>query len=151
MIKKGIVLAVLALGFAACQEKKTTIEETQTITTDTLSKDQPVADGHNAENSLDWDGTYEGTLPCADCPGIATSIVLKKDATFELTSTYLESNLKVNDKGTFEWSKDGSSVRLKGKETDIQLKVGENQLFYLDQDGNQIDGPLKEHYILKKK
>jgi len=37
-----------------------------------------------------------------------------------------------------------------GKEVNMKLKVGENQLFSLDQDGKPIDGPLKDHYILKK-
>ena len=28
----------------------------------------PPADMHNSRNSLDWAGTYEGVLACADCP-----------------------------------------------------------------------------------
>ena len=28
--------------------------------------------------------------------------------------------------------------------------MGENQIFALNQDGTQIEGTLKEHYILKK-
>ena len=30
-------------------------------------------------------GTFEGTLPCADCPGIDERLVLSADGTFELT------------------------------------------------------------------
>ncbi|HSH50375.1 MAG TPA: copper resistance protein NlpE N-terminal domain-containing protein, partial [Bacteroidales bacterium] len=29
-------------------------------------------DMHTSEISLDWQGTYKGVLPCADCPGIET-------------------------------------------------------------------------------
>ncbi|WP_438946633.1 copper resistance protein NlpE N-terminal domain-containing protein, partial [Sediminibacterium sp.] len=27
---------------------------------------------HEAQNSLDWQGSYSGVLPCASCPGIET-------------------------------------------------------------------------------
>ncbi len=30
-------------------------------------------DEHTAETALDYEGTYKGILPCADCPGIATT------------------------------------------------------------------------------
>lgn len=33
---------------------------------------------HNAENSLDYDGTYTGTFPAADCPGINMTLTIKK-------------------------------------------------------------------------
>ena len=29
-----------------------------------------VPDMHNAENALDYQGTYKGVFPAADCPGI---------------------------------------------------------------------------------
>ncbi len=36
--------------------------------------DPPMSTGDNSQNSLDWPGTYTGTLPCADCEGIKTEI-----------------------------------------------------------------------------
>lgn len=105
---------------------------------------------HNSQNSVDWMGTYEATLPCADCPGIKTVLVLHEDETFEMSNEYLERDSKFEDKGTFEWQNNGSIVHLKGKDTDVKLKVGENILFQLDQEGNEITGDLAEHYIYKK-
>ena len=35
-------------------------------------------------------GTYEGTLPCADCPGLQTLITFNPDGTFYMEETYLE-------------------------------------------------------------
>jgi hypothetical protein len=35
-------------------------------------------------------GTFEGTLPCADCPGLHTLITLNSDGTFHMEETYLE-------------------------------------------------------------
>ena len=39
-------------------------------------------------------GTYEGTLPCADCPGLQTLITFNSDGTFYMEATYLESNVE---------------------------------------------------------
>ena len=42
------------------------------------------------------------------------------------------------------------ATHLKGATVDMKLKVGENQLFVLDQDGKVIEGAMKDLYILKK-
>ncbi|GGD94473.1 copper resistance protein NlpE [Planktosalinus lacus] len=34
-----------------------------------------------SENSLDWHGTYQGILPCADCEGIQTEVTLHDNNT----------------------------------------------------------------------
>lgn len=112
--------------------------------------DHSTHDAHNSQNSVDWMGTYKGTIPCADCPGIETTIKLYKDGTFSYKATYQDRNHTVADTGKFMWHDNGSVVHLKGKDTDIKYKVGENILFQLDTDGNQIKGELAEKYNLKK-
>ena len=47
-------------------------------------------DGHNAENSLDYEGTYYGFLPAADCPGINVTLTLNKDKSFTIINDYVE-------------------------------------------------------------
>jgi uncharacterized lipoprotein NlpE involved in copper resistance len=42
------------------------------------------ADVHNSRNALDWAGTYEGVLPCADCPGTKTRLTLNYDGSYRL-------------------------------------------------------------------
>lgn len=106
---------------------------------------------HTSENSVDWVGIYDGTIPCADCEGIKTTIELRDDRTFDIQSEYLEKEVKLVDKGEFIWYDNGSSIILKGEQTDLRLKVGENQLFQLDQEGNLITGDLAEKYIYKKR
>jgi len=105
---------------------------------------------HTSQNSLDWQGKYSGIIPCADCPGIETTVTLNSDNTFTYTGVYQERDTKIEDTGKFMWHNNGSVVHLVGKEVNMKLKVGENQLISLDQEGNPIDGPLKDHYILKK-
>lgn len=115
------------------------------------TKTNSVAGADNSENSLDWDGTYEATVPCADCPGIKTTLVLSKDKSFKITEEYLERNSKNEDTGTFVWDSSGSIITLNGKTSKYKYKVGENTLTQLDIEGKPIDGPNKALYIFKKK
>jgi uncharacterized lipoprotein NlpE involved in copper resistance len=36
-------------------------------------------DMHTSQTSLDWDGSYAGVVPCADCAGIETFITINED------------------------------------------------------------------------
>src|SRR5690554_4349791 len=67
--------------------------------------DFETADQHTAQNSLDWKGTYTGILPCADCEGIETKVVLR-DSTYTLSSMYLgkEESASLEYFGDFNWS-----------------------------------------------
>ncbi len=151
-MKKNILLgAFVALFLMGCNKKETSITEETTITADTLQQQtNENASSHNAQNSLDWWGTYQATLPCADCPGINTTITLNKDETFKYVAEYLETSVKIEETGNIMWHDDGLIVHLKGKDIDTKLKVVENGLVGLDTSGNEIEGPLKEHYNFKK-
>jgi uncharacterized lipoprotein NlpE involved in copper resistance len=163
MIKSKMFMAGIAAAtfLSSCTPKEqapgvTTVSKPdstgmQTASSDTLSKDKTVATGDNSENSLDWNGTYEAVVPCADCPGIKTSLTLNKDKTFSITEEYIDRKSKNQDKGTFEWDATGSFITLKGKNANYKYKVGENKLIQLDMDGKEIDGPNKDLYVFKKK
>ncbi|MBA5792639.1 copper resistance protein NlpE N-terminal domain-containing protein [Flavobacterium sp. xlx-214] len=152
---KKIFLLALVTGatLTACTKKTDAPVEDNSMKNDSLVEqklDTITHDGHNAENSLDWAGTYEATLPCADCPGIKTTIIITKDGAFTYLSEYLERNTNINNTGTIMWHDNGSVIHLKGKDIDSKLKVIENGLIALDQDGKEIDGPLKAHYRFTK-
>jgi heat shock protein HslJ len=108
----------------------------------------------NSQSSLDWDGTYSGIVPCADCEGIKTQLSLFADNTFRLTTQYLnKSTVQDTITGTFIWSGDGSTVTLQGldgKDFPVHYKVGENILTQLDLKGNVITGELAQNYVLVK-
>lgn len=156
-MKKIIYGALAVFAFSACtssNNSQTSSEEARDSLADQmvsrpLEQENPDP-AHNSQNSVDWMGTYEAVLPCADCPGIKTVLILREDETFEMGSEYLERDTKFEDEGTFEWQNNGSVVHLKGKDTNVKLQVGENVLFQLDQQGNRITGDLAEHYIYKK-
>ncbi len=145
--------AIALISFSACTSNNNkqfeTKDTSEMVATDTSAAAQ-VDKAHNSQNSVDWNGTYKGVVPCADCPGIETTIVLNKDETFSYTGVYQESDTKVEDTGKFMWHDNGSVVHLMGKQVNMKLKVGENRLFSLDQDGKPIEGPLKDKYILEK-
>lgn len=112
-----------------------------------------VLDAHNARNSLDYLGTYKGVLPCADCPGIETLIILHEDETYELKRTYLEKGEGnvYEEMGSYTWKEDGNTLEF--EDTDSQLSyyfVSENKLIALDQEGNKITGELAKNYELIK-
>lgn len=84
----GGILFLLGFTVCSCSNNKQT-EGNQT--TDSIACDTTqVPDMHNAENALDYWGTYEGTIPAADCPGIKVSLTLNEDKTFDLTQDYID-------------------------------------------------------------
>lgn len=109
-----------------------------------------VPDTHNARNSLDWIGTYEGMLPCADCQGILLKITLNEDGTFTKTVAYLEKSDIFIVQGTFTWDETGNIVVLNDKGSLEMLRIGENTLTILDHDGNAMTGESAESYVLTK-
>lgn len=130
--------------FTACNSnKKNSNKEDQTTT---------MADRtHNSRNSLDYEGTYAGTMPCADCSGIYTEITLSGD-NFKKKTVYQgkeDGQNTFEESGKYAWNNDGSIITLDGDKSE-QYQVGENKLFALDMNGKRITGDLADMYILKK-
>ena len=75
-------LAVIAAAMmVACNGKKTAQNETKN---DSVC----VADSVSADVDLAAvAGTYEGTLPAADCPGIKTVLTINADSTYQPSRT----------------------------------------------------------------
>ena len=93
---------------------------------------------------------YYGILPCADCPGIATRLVLKKANQYVLITQYLESDTKIDTtKGTFKWK--GDVIILAGiKGYFSKFKIEKNKAIALDDKGKQVKGSLAKFMILSK-
>ena len=105
---------------------------------------------HTAENSLDWNGTYTGILPCADCEGIKTEIELHLNKTYSIKETYLgKSDTQTIHTGHFNFDPQHPSI-IKLNQNMRQYFVAEGYLKALDQNGHEIQGQLAEHYQLQK-
>ncbi|MBV8326132.1 copper resistance protein NlpE [Chryseobacterium sp.] len=161
MKNKMLILGMgAALFLTSCAKNEKKAEDAGSVTDSTAVQPMPAdtashavtsAMGDTSENALDWSGTYNAVVPCADCPGIKTSLTLNNDKTFSITEEYLDRNSKNQEKGSFEWDKTGSMITLKGKTANYKYKVGENILIQLDMDGKEITGPNKDLYVFKKK
>ena len=97
----------------------------------------------------DWAGTYVGTLPCADCEGIRTSLTIRADQTYTLVSDYLgREEYRFEEKGQFAWIKEGEVIELRGDDQRSLYRVGKNTLTMLNSDGETATGPMAEMYYL---
>lgn len=150
MKKLAVVLMALA-AVAGCKNRnKTQTEAMETVTVTEVVT--PAADMHKAQNSLDYAGTYKGTLPCADCEGIEMTIMLDNSGNFTRKMNYLgkgDQNV-FEDKGTYEWDSTGSIIEFKDQKDPDMYLVAEGRLIALDQDGKVVTGDLADLYILKK-
>ncbi len=148
--------AVAVLLLAGCDNYAPgkAAEDTQANSPATVQQalaDKAMADSeHNARISLDWAGSYVGVIPCADCDGIQTEVILNADGSYQLSQQYLGKSADAFvSQGPFSWSDSGSIVLLESAQP-VQFFVGENQLFMLDQQGNRITGDLAARYRLQK-
>lgn len=108
---------------------------------------------HNSQNSLDWAGTYRGTIPCADCPGIQITVILKTDLTYTLKRRYIDRSDSVYvSTGKFEWDKTGNEITFipaSGNQP-IRCLVGENTLTQLSNYKEELTDSNVYRYILSK-
>lgn len=149
MKKQILSMAIVSMLLWSCSNEKKPKTNTDASLIDTIAA---VDTTHNAQTSLDWNGTYKGITPCADCEGIETEVALNKDMTFIVKTKYKGKSDEVfEEKGIFKWDQTGSIVILEGlKDRPNQFFVGENTLTQLDLEGKKITGALAENYILKK-
>lgn len=109
-----------------------------------------VVDTHNAENALDYCGTYRGTIPAADCPGIELTLTLQADGRFEQTWNYLEREGIFTERGPYKVEGNLLTLRPDGDGVPLYYKVEENRLRKLDADRKPIEGELAPYYVLQK-
>ena len=98
-----------------------------------------------------YEGTYEGTFPCADCSGINVSLSIGKDT---YTSEEVMEDRKEEDNGKVSYDAQNKVLTLtsekeNGKIQQYQVKE-DGTMAFLDE-GKEITGELASYYILKKK
>jgi copper homeostasis protein (lipoprotein) len=108
-------------------------------------------DVHNARISLDYVGSYLGVLPCADCEGIRTEVILVDESQFIRRTQYIgHDDMVFEESGIYTWDDAGNTITLQGTEKPNQYFVSENRIFHLDMGGKRIEGELADQYILVK-
>ena len=99
-------------------------------------------------------GTYGGTLPCADCSGIDTSIAFTPEGGYTLSEVYQDrDNGSFTTKGTWTVREDGKTLLLdpedKQEHDHWYQVVSPTELRALDQAGKPIDSKLD--YSLRRR
>ena len=107
---------------------------------------------HDSARALDWAGRYQGTLPCADCEGIDTLLVLRDDLGYRLEQRYLgRDGGPVVREGRFRWGEDGNTIQLEDLPgAPGRYQVMEGKVVHLDAQGERITGALAERYMLAR-
>jgi len=139
------LLALAGLGAAACAPAPAPATSRPAGAVGAAAPD-------SSRTSLDWPGRYTGVVPCADCEGIETTLVLRDDQRYALTTRYLgEQDTGRTLEGRFDWDEAGGTIALAGVAGGpSRYRVGENRLDQLDLEGRRITGPLADRYVLLK-
>ena len=139
--------ALSLILFTSCNSNEK--QNSETVSENSVEEEEVVIDSHTSENSLDWEGTYVGTLPCGDCDGIERTITIKEQA-FKAKDNHLGKKDGVfESRGYIKWIDNGQKIVL-SDDNGTTYFVGENTLTQLDKSGNKITGELADSYILKK-
>ena len=152
MKRKLIVLTVGALAvLSSCTEKKTTANATDK---DSTSVVDTTATDDNYVDLAAVSGTYEGTLPAADCPGIKTVLTIKADSTYQLQQDYIDKkNGHDEASGVFKLL-NGKVLMLvrpsSGEQTYYKVKDN-SSIVMTDSLGVEPEGETAKLYVLKKK
>ncbi|MBS7332049.1 MAG: copper resistance protein NlpE N-terminal domain-containing protein [Weeksellaceae bacterium] len=152
---KKISISFLLTGafiFIACGNDKESVQSTtinDSIIVDTI------ADHHNAKNSLDYEGTYEGILPCinSDCKEIELTLKLMPDNMFVYSTKRVGiDNEELMTTGTYHFEEDGNTIVLEQiANVPNSFFVSEGKIYQLDKNQKKIEGNDAEKYILLKK
>ena len=152
MKKNLMILAVAALAvFASCSDKKAA---QSVVDKDSVS----VVDNTASENAnLDLAsiaGTYEGTFPAADGPGIKTVLTIKADGTYQIEQDYINQKDGHDEaSGVFKVLDDNVLMLVRpssGEHTFYKVKDA-NSIVLTDSVGNEPEGETAKFYVLKKK
>ena len=145
-MKKNVLILAAAFALVACggnaQRKAVTADSQETVAA--------APDMHTAETSLDYLGTYEGTLPAADCPGIQTTLTLNPDGAYKLHMKYIDRDTELDEWGRFTIEANQLTLYPDEGEPTGSYHVEENRLRMLDAEKQPVTGALAENYVLQK-
>lgn len=155
MKKYLIVLVAAALSFAIVSCGNSTNKKQEVTTQNATEKvEHSPAMPANIDDLLgNYMGTYEGIIPCADCPGIDTKLTLNKDYTYSLSMVYQEKGdgKPFESSGSWKVNESFDIITLdfdKPSEASHYKIVDNNTIQMLDKEGKPIDSSL--NYDLTK-
>lgn len=140
-MRKNILLlsAAIATLTVACNGNKTQSAGNATAT--------------DSSTAITLQGTYEGTLPAADCPGIETSLTINADSTYDLTSHYIGQKDTIRESGVYHTAAGKLLMLVTPSSNDkTYYKVLDDSTIIMTNDkGEEPTGELNKNYRLRKK
>ncbi len=99
-------------------------------------------------------GTYRGTLPAADCPGIKTVLTIAADSTYTLSSQYIDRQAEPQvTSGVYHLKQGGKLIELvtpsTGETTYYMIKDAKS-IVMTDSAGTEPQGPTAKFYVLTR-
>ncbi|WP_158636400.1 copper resistance protein NlpE [Luteimonas marina] len=160
----ALVLIPLALALAACKPDADPAPAAPPADTATTAQSGAVA-GTDATAVVDHErpdpagfdrkafaGSFAGTLPCADCPGIDMRVDIDADGSFSASETYQDRDTTVETAGTWTIDADGRRLLLdpdSKDEADRHFEiVSKDEIRMLDAEGKPVESAL--NYSLRR-
>lgn len=155
MNKQLFALACLAvLAVAACKpEPAETVAdqpasaEAAPAVADVVPSGENLSSDNAGFDMKGFAGTFSGTLPCADCPGIDTTLVLNPDGTYDITEAYQDSEgVAAKMDGTWTVEADDQQIRLdpnsKSEQDRLYAITSNDEITQLDLEGKPAESGL---------
>ena len=148
---------MIYFAMAAAVALTTSCNGKKTVSADADHDSTSVADTTVAGENVDLTtvaGTYEGTLPAADCPGIKTVLTVNADSTYELKQDYIERKDGHDEASGVLQVLNGNVLMLvrpsSGEHTFYKVKDSKS-IVMTDSLGNEAEGEMAKLYVLTKK
>ena len=148
---------MIYFAMAAAVALTTSCNGKKTVSADADHDSTSVADTTVAGENVDLAavaGTYEGTLPAADCPGIKTVLTINADSTYELKQDYIERKDGHDEASGVLQVLNGNVLMLvrpsSGEHTFYKVKDSKS-IVMTDSLGNEAEGERAKLYVLTKK
>ena len=145
-MKNKILILAAGLALVSCGGNA----QRKTAAADTQKAAAAAPDMHTAETSLDYQGTYRGTLPAADCPGIEVTLRLKPGGAYEQHLKYIGRDTEFDETGGYTVRENLLTLTPADGEQPEFYKVEENRLRRLDAEKQPVTGALADNYVLQK-
>lgn len=145
-MKRTILIAAAAIALASCGGNA----QRKTANTTGRAETTTASDRRNDDMNRQYAGTYTGTIPAADGPGIEMKLKLKHDGMFDLHMKYIDRKTDANEKGRY--TVDGNTLTLRpedGKQTRY-FRIEGNRLNMLNADRQPATGATADRYVLTK-
>ena len=148
---------MIYFAMAAAVALTTSCNGKKTVSADADHDSTSVADTTVAGENVDLAavaGTYEGTLPAADCPGIKTVLTINADSTYELKQDYIDRKDGHDEASGVLQVLNGNVLMLvrpsSGEHTFYKVKDSKSVVM-TDSLGNEAEGEMAKLYVLTKK